>query len=160
MLGRLGKSTIEFFSDNEPPEMEVAAKEALIEATILDIGHAKENVDGGLCIDFEKDGKKGRVVLGYTELGMWVDRVDMEDQRAGHLALAEKILAFLDASADVMSEPTLEENFDRFVFRHGPAEMTLSVTEVKRLPESVRDLFKKEGPKDVNSIIMGMTLYY
>jgi hypothetical protein len=47
--------------------------EDLVGATVVDVGMTMaRRVEGGLAIDYEKDGEKRRVVLGYTELGEWI----------------------------------------------------------------------------------------
>ena len=43
----------------------------MIGATITDAGFIKE-AEGGLTIDFVKDNKKMRFVMGYNDLGEWV----------------------------------------------------------------------------------------
>lgn len=43
----------------------------LIGSVINDVGFHPLADEGGLSIDYEKDGIKKRIVLGFTELGMW-----------------------------------------------------------------------------------------
>jgi hypothetical protein len=43
----------------------------LIGSTILDVGFHSECTEGGLTIDYLKEGNKKRVVFGYNELGLW-----------------------------------------------------------------------------------------
>ncbi len=42
--------------------------------TIIDIGFVRE-VEGGLCIDYQKPGVsfKSRLIVGYTEIGEWIE---------------------------------------------------------------------------------------
>ena len=57
-----------------PPDDEASkALEKMIGATIVDVGFVKTCKEGGLTFDFDKDGKKKRLVLGYNELGEWVE---------------------------------------------------------------------------------------
>jgi len=44
----------------------------LVGGKVTDVGFHPSAKEGGLTIDFERDGKPMRIVLGYTELGMWV----------------------------------------------------------------------------------------
>jgi hypothetical protein len=44
----------------------------LVGAKVVGIGMTRAWVEGGLTIDYERDGEKKRVVLGYTDLGEWV----------------------------------------------------------------------------------------
>lgn len=43
----------------------------LIGKTICDIGFFR-GVEGGLAIDYKENNKENRVILGFTELGMWI----------------------------------------------------------------------------------------
>jgi len=50
----------------------------LVGATILGFGTTEERIEGGgLVIDFQPAGQKKvrRLILGFTELGMWVERL-------------------------------------------------------------------------------------
>lgn len=48
------------------------ALEEIIGAKIIDAGFIGD-VEGGLTFDVEKNGKIMRLVIGYTELGEWVE---------------------------------------------------------------------------------------
>ena len=48
------------------------ALEQMIGATILDAGFIETCHEGGLALDFVKDGRKMRLVLGYNDLGEWI----------------------------------------------------------------------------------------
>jgi hypothetical protein len=43
----------------------------LIGSTILDVGFHPVAEEGGFTIDYQKGEEKKRIVLGFTELGMW-----------------------------------------------------------------------------------------
>lgn len=45
----------------------------LMGASVLDVGFHPSCQEGGLTIDYRKDGKDRRIVIGYTELGTWVE---------------------------------------------------------------------------------------
>lgn len=45
----------------------------LLGATIDDIGKHYGVAQGGLAIDYTKDGVKKRIAFGYTELGEWIE---------------------------------------------------------------------------------------
>lgn len=47
--------------------------DSLVGATVLDVGFHPLMDEGGLTIDYSKDGEIRRIVLGYTELGLWVE---------------------------------------------------------------------------------------
>jgi hypothetical protein len=54
----------------------------LLGASILGFGTTEERVEGGgLVIDYQPTGNKGarRLILGFTELGMWVERLSTLD---------------------------------------------------------------------------------
>ena len=45
----------------------------LIGAVVVDVGMTSARLEGGLAIDFVKNGgKPRRIVIGYTELGEWI----------------------------------------------------------------------------------------
>ena len=58
-------------SDNFKEQMRI--KNEMIGSEIVNIGHSPGSQEGGLAIDYKKDGKVKRVVFGYTELGIWID---------------------------------------------------------------------------------------
>ena len=43
----------------------------MIDEKTLELNDKYFGVEGGFVIDYEKNGKEKRVVLGFTELGMW-----------------------------------------------------------------------------------------
>lgn len=45
----------------------------LVGAKIVNIGFHERRTEGGLTIDWEKDGKTTRSVFNFTELGMWLE---------------------------------------------------------------------------------------
>ena len=47
--------------------------EELVGARILDVGFHPRSNEGGFTIYYEKDGKKKALVLGFTELGSWLE---------------------------------------------------------------------------------------
>lgn len=57
------------------PEHELLCRELLqlVGSKIVDAGFVPEVKEGGLTIDFDKDGKKMRLVVGYNDLGGWVE---------------------------------------------------------------------------------------
>ena len=52
---------------NRPKQLDL-----LIGGKITDVGFHPTAKEGGLTIDFERNGKPMRIVFGYTELGLWV----------------------------------------------------------------------------------------
>jgi hypothetical protein len=53
---------------NRPKDLDL-----LIGGKVTNVGFHPSVKEGGLTIDFEKDGRPMRMALGYTELGMWVE---------------------------------------------------------------------------------------
>ena len=45
--------------------------EHMLGSKVIDIGFIEEQSEGGLTIDYMKDDKKYRLVIGFNELGMW-----------------------------------------------------------------------------------------
>ena len=54
------------------PPMEITELRNLKGAKIVGIGFHPAADEGGLAIDYEKNGRTRRIVFGYTELGLWV----------------------------------------------------------------------------------------
>ena len=54
-------------------EQEVKGLEELVGGRITAAGFHPAAVEGGLAIDYVKDGKAMRAVFGYTELGLWIE---------------------------------------------------------------------------------------
>ncbi len=68
VLPRLNKHESDYPSEQSPPK-------DLINATIVRMGQLDmEYIEGGLCIDYipESNDIVKRLVLGYNELGIWV----------------------------------------------------------------------------------------
>ena len=61
--------------DSHKPDQQLNESfDDLIGSTIMDIGFVRSKeqpIEGGLTIDYAKGGQVKRVVLGFTELGMW-----------------------------------------------------------------------------------------
>ncbi len=46
----------------------------MVDSKIVDVGfHPMQDREGGLTFDYEKDGVVKRIVIAYTELGMWIE---------------------------------------------------------------------------------------
>ena len=52
------------------PITDIDGIQELVGAKIVGVGWRKE-VEGGLALDYEQDGVTKRIVLGFTDLGMW-----------------------------------------------------------------------------------------
>lgn len=74
---KLAKETISH--DRSKPGLMDAERKAvdkalaeMVGAKITDAGFIAGETEGGLAFDFEKQGQKRRLVLGYNELGEWI----------------------------------------------------------------------------------------
>ena len=56
-----------------PDDAASKALEQMIGYTIVNAGFVKTCKEGGLTFDFNKNGTKMRLVLGYNDLGEWVE---------------------------------------------------------------------------------------
>ena len=57
-----------------PPDDVVSiALKKTVGATITDAGFLDGSREGGLTLDYDKDGVEMRLVLGYNDLGEWVE---------------------------------------------------------------------------------------
>lgn len=66
------KELIKSRSDSEEDREMSLALNDLIGCEIIDTGFIGEIREGGLTIDYIKEGQKKRLVLGYNDLGEWV----------------------------------------------------------------------------------------
>lgn len=70
--------------------------EKLKNKKIVDIGFIKGvSIEGGLAIDYEDAGEIKRIVMGFTELGAWVEWHGLKDD-CSEFVLREKIEKFHD----------------------------------------------------------------
>lgn len=53
-------------------DYEVEGFSGLVGGKITAVGFHGSQPEGGMAIDYEKDGKRMRTVFGYTDLGLWV----------------------------------------------------------------------------------------
>ena len=61
------------FQTNDYNPTEISELDLLVGAQIVNIGFLPSEKEGGLTIDYKhEDGVVKRIVLGYTELGTWV----------------------------------------------------------------------------------------
>lgn len=57
----------------DPEFVEICeALRSMVGATIVNAGFIPGGREGGMAFDFDKNGKKMRLVIGYNELGEWV----------------------------------------------------------------------------------------
>jgi hypothetical protein len=131
-----------------PLNEDVESLKDIIGSEILGVGFHPSQQEGGLTIDYKKNGIKHRVILGYTELGEWIswqgELVDKE-----RTTLRNKLIAFdkkyQELAVDQLKEAEIQSNLklrSYSFFIDGKEEMSLSVKEIEFLPENVRRLFE------------------
>lgn len=129
-------------------------------STIVFIGHpAVREIDGGLCIDLEKEGTQYQLVLGYNDLGMWVHRLVHRENEDRLEKLFDRIKEFVIAMDGQAADPVLEEDARglRIIVRCGSLELSLALSEIKLLPKAEREVFLNV-PRDINSIMTSLVM--
>lgn len=136
-----------------PLNEDIESLKDIIGSEIIGVGFHQSQQEGGLTIDYKKNGIKHRVILGYTELGEWISwQGELGDKE--RTVLRNKLVAFdkkyQELAVDQLKEAEIQSNpklrsYSFFV--DGKEEMSLSVKEIKLLPENVRRLFKEKEPK-------------
>lgn len=118
----------------------------LIGATIQDIGfHPEAKCEGGFTIDYTRNGKEKRVILGFNELGMW-KQWEGEKGNPSPLDLLSKRITQAVASdewCDVSIEDDPLKLEYRFINMDDKVVLTLKLKEIKMLPEQIRRCFSK-----------------
>jgi hypothetical protein len=127
---------------------------------IVDIGFVKgAGVEGGLCIDYEdleKITTTRRMVLGFTELGMWVE-YDGEKGNCSEFILREKIEKFYNFISDREGWKfvKIENNKDNMVLKYKNKKLELNSAELKiienKIPK-VKEIFSL-GKKDIKNVM-------
>jgi hypothetical protein len=106
----------------------------LTSSTILDVGFHPDAREGGFGIDYKKDGKSYRIVLGFTELGMWRYWQGEIGQPSKRDKIKGRIKEFIEnCTIDEIRDDPLRL---RYVFvSDGRDALSLSVRELKYFPE-------------------------
>ena len=61
-----------YYRSHEVGINEIFSFPQLVGVKILDVGFVPDSdIEGGLAIDFEKNGEKQRIVFAFNELGIW-----------------------------------------------------------------------------------------
>ena len=136
-----------------PLEDDMKGLKSLVGAEIVNIGYHPSQKEGGLSFDYKKNDKTYRVVLGYTELGVWISwQGAIGKEEAKQLNTLKKKLVDLDKKYEelvILQEKDCEVKDDpRTLSFHfvidGKEIMSLSVTEIKLLPKNLQSLFTKK----------------
>jgi len=115
------------------------AGSTIVKAGLVDYSRLDSQIEGGFVIDYRKDGVVSRVVLGFTELGMWVDWNGVKGQKNERDLLFDRMLSFYrsyledDFGADVWSinDKPLERRYS-FV-KNGHEYLSLSIKELREM---------------------------
>lgn len=129
------EGSLKNFSLRDKSGMEFNLSE-LEDAKILRIGVHPLAQEGGFSIDYEKSGEKKRLVLGYTELGTWIEwhgtigKLNPTDQ------LKEKLERHSEKDFDLitkMQDDPLRLRI-RFLDKEDKELFNLRLSEIKLLP--------------------------
>ena len=72
----------------------------IVDIGMLDCSHIDDFVEGGLAIDYCKDGDTKRIILGFTDLGMWTDWQGSKGKKNLQDLLFDRLLVFIKAFDD------------------------------------------------------------
>jgi hypothetical protein len=125
-------------------------------AVIQNVGFDEQCSEGGLGIDYIKDGIESRLVLGFNNLGMWVynntqkDLINIEDE------IRKKIRFFIDSCSDHTHLACEQFPLDRKISIVGPnARLELTLTELSFLPRDIVNHIRNPK-KDPNKFIFSL----
>jgi len=131
------------------------ALKSLIGKQIVDIGFVK-GVEGGLCIDYKEEKQVKRCILGFNELGMWIEwhgEKGVFNQSDKLKLKLEKWLMSLSLLSVKIIHNYLVGTFD-FVDENDN-KLTLSIKELKVISEKYPDIFKEiyATKRDVGKVV-------
>lgn len=150
---------IKYFEDND----ELGALNALVGKKIHGFGRAA-GVEGGLTIDYEEieGAKVKRIILGYNDLGTWIVWHGVTGVPSSEDILKEKIKAVLDSNVLFEDNPEIQDTprERRYSFSvNGTEKLSLSIADLKTMPESIRKHFQYPDPKDVEAVVSDLSMY-
>lgn len=125
-------------------------------AHINEIGFHPEAKEGGLTFDYEKDGIKKRIILGYNELGTWIEWQGHRDSPSNGDLILLKISEMIDNGTwDEIDFINYSNNCYRFMsYNNDFCNMTFE--DIESLPKDVREKNAKEiftlTIKDIESL--------
>ena len=128
----------------------------LIGATIQNVGfHPKAASEGGLTIDYIKDGVDQRIVLGFNELGLWREWEGQRNTPSKQDLLLQRISEIVESDdwsiLDVIDDPKNRcYHFDA----EGRRLLTLNLTDIMLLPENIRSQFSKPDKEERDTGIL------
>jgi len=152
------------FCDTILPD-DISDLKQLVNKKIVNIGFIKtednkrgldvDSVEGGLIIDYEDENKTKRIVLGFTELGMWIhwqgEKGSFGEEDKLRLKLESFFNSFSWGSASMIDDPKKL----CFNISDGKSTISLSINELKIINKKyprIMEIFSKEE-KDVDEVL-------
>ncbi len=133
----------------------------LIGAEIVQVGFHPQVREGGLTIEYLKDGQKNRLVLGYNELGLWKEWEGAE-KPSSRDELMLQIKGLIESgvwdSVEYIQDDPLSRCF-RFISYDGEEVLKLGISQLKELPETMRTPFTKRY-KDKRKRLMEISINF
>ena len=119
---------------------------------MLDPSQLADIIEGGLTIDYTKDGADKRIILGFNELGMWVDWQCIKGRQSEKDVLLEKMAPFMKAYIGHENKVTIRGNAIKlnYVFDVNGVKLEMTLRDLKQI-ENIAELFQKPE-KDVSQI--------
>ena len=157
-------------ANDDPPLMGLSdlVGAEVIETGLMDSSQLDDRVEGGFIIDYRKDGIVKRIVLGFTELGMWVEWHGEKGKKNARDLLFERMGPFIKEleielvdGDDFATEWTLVEKplHHKFALAKRDTEyLELGVSDLKIIG-SIYGLFEDEE-KDVPAIVNAIHTWF
>jgi len=118
--------------------------------TVVDIGFAQADVEGGLTIDYREGNEIKRIVLGHNDLGTWVAWQGIKGKDNAEDILKIKVIKAVEGKDRCYSY----QNFKKLTIIDDPMKrcfrfigdstkeiLVLTVSEIKLLSDNVRQYF-------------------
>lgn len=132
---------------------DLRALDDLVGKKITKVGFTGKT-EGGLTLVYEDGDQTKKIVLGYNDLGTWVVESGSLKVCSARSAVVERIRAFMDSnpcSTEIQDLP-MER---RYSFKeNGNEKLSLSITDLKLLPNDITKHFTTPEPKNVEDILL------
>lgn len=121
----------------------------LLGSTIIDVGFHSLAPEGGFSIDYRKGDVVKRIVLGFTELGMWKYWGGDLNNPSQLDLLNKRISEFVNS--DFYCNVTIKSDVTklRYIFESDGKEVfSLALRDIKLLSNNISNMFTKELTED------------
>ena len=136
----------------------------MIDGKITNIGFHPKSPEGGLTIDFYKDGKPHRTVFGYNELGLWIQWQGIIGAPSDLDLLTKRIKCAIESDDWGLCDLNYDTDTQAFYFISPYTSknvLTITKSELEILPNDVKHAFKIQDKEDrMTQISITLSLLY